>query len=1151
MPTRTINLKMVLGKKNDGNELRKALWTTHSVINLAVAAIEKALLLCRGAEYRTLNEGGQEVLIPCTDVRRDCLHMARKAQERNGKEGIGREEDVLTALRKLYEKVVPCCLLDEQGKQLEGDAQDANAWVSPMMDPDSQGGLSVYEKIVEPLPEWVTMMKDNEMGWEEASFSWSQTVEAIKLQSMTGSPPAWVRRLRKGQPWQEAFLSDQDKKRKELKDGNAPLIRHLKDLGLLPLLTPTVRERMADPSSSVTPWDRLAVRLAVQHLLSWESWNHKTKEQHSRAALTCEEVCRQYESLGQKIQELREYEKERHRELKRVAFAADDRPFKIGRRSMRSWDQVRDEWLKSGCNYDARKEIAKRLQTRLRGKFGDPHLFLWLAAEGREHLWRDTDILTPIVKINLARKILEKRKPYALMTFADPRTHPRWTMFEASGGSNLRNYEMKALEDGLVFRTRLLQETPQGRLAEENFSIRLGLSGQLSDLGIVGIGKDTLFRFCSAHQDFEGVPGGAEILFDRDYLEHRGRCCNSFAQGAIGPVWLKLTINVKTKAPEGWVNARGSIATPPEVHHFKTSLSRRSRYETTIQPGLRVLSVDLGMRSFASCSVFELVRGKPHKGLFFPAEEGKDTNDADKMWALHQRSFKLALPGEAPSRKEKQERKSAIDEIRSIKSDIWRLKHILRLGNVERDEDRDTYLSEMQESYLEDQSDSSVLSLKILEQLSDPKVRSTQALWHTRCQEIHDRAECVVSKRLSDWRKQTGPKSASWDDWHKRRLYHGGKSIWMIEYFETVRKLIMNWNLRGRRYGQVNRQDRKQYGTVAARLLRHINNLKKDRVKSGSDMIVQAARGYIPVRGGGGWVRKHEPCRVILFEDLARYRFWIDRPKRENSQLMKWNHREILRETKMQAELYGILTETTSAGFSSRFLASNGAPGCRCRYLSEDDFENGLPKPYVAHELEWMLGSYKRGDSARDQAEFLKDKIGPGLVVPWSGGELFASIHVKSGHAHVIHADVNAAQNLQRRFWGRCGEAFRLVCRARKIDGNDVYEMERPPGSRLLGALQKMANGGGPFYLRSESESERYAMVRSGTRMAAAERGEEEDAMETELEDALSELEESSGEGRETFFRDPSGLFFDDQTWIPSRVYWSIVRNRVWANMKQ
>ena len=113
-------------------------------------------------------------------------------------------------------------------------------------------------------------------------------------------------------------------------------------------------------------------------------------------------------------------------------------------------------------------------------------------------------------------------------------------------------------------------------------------------------------------------------------------------------------------------------------------------------------------------------------------------------------------------------------------------------------------------------------------------------------------------------------------------------------------------------------------GTFAARLLDHLSAIKDDRVKTGSDLIVQAARGFRP-DSHRGWVKRYQPCQMILFEDLPRYLFRTDRPRRENSRLMRWSHREIFAQTTMQGEVYGIGADTTGAGFTSRFHARTGA----------------------------------------------------------------------------------------------------------------------------------------------------------------------------------------------------------------------------------
>ena len=182
-----------------------------------------------------------------------------------------------------------------------------------------------------------------------------------------------------------------------------------------------------------------------------------------------------------------------------------------------------------------------------------------------------------------------------------------------------------------------------------------------------------------------------------------------------------------------------------------------------------------------------------------------------------------------------------------------------------------------------------------------------------------------MAERVGSWRRRTRNRDTV------RRTHGGGKSAWAIGYHRgALRRLLIGWSLRGKEYSEINRQNRQERGTFAARLLEHIAAMKEDRVKAGSDRIVQAARGYVPGEIKG-WEKRFDSCRLILFEDLARYRFRTDRPRRENSQLMRWCHQRIVSETTMQAELYGILVDTTGAGFSSRFHARTGAPGCRAQ----------------------------------------------------------------------------------------------------------------------------------------------------------------------------------------------------------------------------
>ena len=151
------------------------------------------------------------------------------------------------------------------------------------------------------------------------------------------------------------------------------------------------------------------------------------------------------------------------------------------------------------------------------------------------------------------------------------------------------------------------------------------------------------------------------------------------------------------------------------------------------------------------------------------------------------------------------------------------------------------------------------------------------------------------------------------------------------------------------------------------------------------------------------WEQRFKPCEIVLFEDLSRYRMRTDRPRRENSQLMKWAHRGVPAEVKMQGQLYGVHIEDTPAGFSSRYQARRNTPGIRCRVLTKADFED----------------SFLREALARDNINI--DEYSAGDLVPWNGGEYFASLS-RGGGVTRIHADINAAQNLQRRFWTRYAE---------------------------------------------------------------------------------------------------------------------------------
>jgi len=226
----------------------------------------------------------------------------------------------------------------------------------------------------------------------------------------------------------------------------------------------------------------------------------------------------------------------------------------------------------------------------------------------------------------------------------------------------------------------------------------------------------------------------------------------------------------------------------------------------------------------------------------------------------------------------------------------------------------------------------------------------------------------------------------------------------------------------------------------------------------------------------------------------------------------------------MQAEIYGITVTETSAGFSSRFHAKTGAPGIRCRHLGESDFENGKPKQHVTRELGHL---------------FDVSQLRPGMIVPWNGGELFAT--VIDDKKQILHADINAAQNLQRRFWTRNGDAYRVTAR----NSGDTWTIESK-GSRINGALA-VALGEDPtkphiFSFAGVSDD---AQLIIGKGKAKKSKEEEDVSGEDIFEEALAEVEGFEEKGKETFFRDPSGKILPSSKWFGGKKFWGVVKQRV------
>lgn len=1149
MATKTINLKMILNRSEsaEAKELRQALWTTHEAVNKAVAEIERVLLLCRGRSYwvREKDKEGKDVEreVKAEAVRKEALELARNVQHKNGKSSMGSDDEIISALQQLYEALVPSVLLDKKGEPLKGDSQSVgNSFARPLMRPDPKVGPfpDVAQKALNAMPLWIHIIsRDNcepQKNRNHAKFKIKNTeieycfeIDPVQAKDwIAGEGAAYINRMDHVSGAKNAWL----KKIKEEKHDEWPMLlaenyfemqhdvrilirnRLWGELKLLPLFSPYFED---------FKWNGLAVRLAVAHLLTWESWNHRCRKEYEKLS----EKVREKEDAVAQIdsgirQKIEAYQHQRQEELKKNSLATDEREFKINPRMLRALDRVIETWKKCSTQ-PMREEALAKLQTDLQGKFGDPDFYLWLAEEVNKDLWQhEENPLYEVAQLNAFKRLLAKRKRQSLYTVPDAIKHPKWAQFEAPGGTNLKNYQIEVNKGDLSLTLPLICRTPEGR-SEKEFKIPLAPSGQILQPEIKS-GEEGKLTFIYADERYIAGLGGSDILFDRSFLEHR--TLDKIHEGNIGSVWFKLVLDIEPKAPEGWINAQGKLSPLAAINHFKSGLLNK-KHKEVIEPGLRVLSVDLGVRTFASCSVFELVKGKPAKGLCWLADKDKD------LWAKHERSFTLTMPGDDISTQAQAARRKAYDELAALRQGKNFIRSLLALSVIEDVEKRTkqfTMLGSGKEKFTGRET-AFKLSNEDIAALT-PFLQKPLPVWQAQVKMIFDRYEKIVSDAVSEWRNRTRPKD-------RDREYEMGKSYWGIEYLEKVRDFLKGWSTHAREYGKINRWDRETLGTFASDLLEHINNKKEDRIKTGTDLIIQAARGKVYNKKTHKWEDKFEPCRLILFEDLKMYRFKTDRPKWENSQLMRWSHREIQKEAGQQAAIYGIHIDTTGAGFSSKFYAKNGCPGVRAKKLTRADLD--------------YINSNKSVRTRLAEEGFHNSLLKEGTVVPWPGGEFFASLNDK-GNLEIIHADINAAQNLQRRIWTRYADTWRVPVKQINSDGSQwiaQYDSKRIRGGLSLfvenqGFAKFIQTPDGSGFI-PEALAESLWKKLSGQTVAKSEEEKESgfDQVEEYLEAAGATTDDDEGKGKEVFFRDASGMILNKDRFYPSKEFWGRVHQTI------
>ena len=220
---------------------------------------------------------------------------------------------------------------------------------------------------------------------------------------------------------------------------------------------------------------------------------------------------------------VRSYEKTRSDELSQLGLGPSI--YALQPRQLRGWADLREAWRKAKDRTpEALRAISADHQTKKRGRFGDPQVFLWLAEPEQHELWQgDADIVSIAATLNAMQALVDRSRETATMTLPDARLHPRATQWAAEGDSNLEPYRL--LEGGngrWSAKLRLLRRLEDSRLEAADETVRLAASKQMHIQRLGSRGKKAEIVFGNgAGEILTGVVGSADLLFDRRHLSHR------------------------------------------------------------------------------------------------------------------------------------------------------------------------------------------------------------------------------------------------------------------------------------------------------------------------------------------------------------------------------------------------------------------------------------------------------------------------------------------------------------------------------------------------------------------------------------------------------------------------------------------------------
>lgn len=224
-------------------------------------------------------------------------------------------------------------------------------------------------------------------------------------------------------------------------------------------------------------------------------------------------------------------------------------------------------------------------------------------------------------------------------------------------------------------RLPLLSLGENGRLKDIEHPFSIAPSGQFREPVFQRQGNVIHVNYNSSSGEiFSGKMGAADLMFDWEWLRHKDP--ERVADGYIGPAFLKVSFDLSSQLPEGWTGKR------PKMVNYFLSAKGNNKHQSEVTAGLRILSVDMGVRSFASCSVFELCKESINSGAL------SFKTDCDGLWAVHERSFILRLPDEELDRNRLEWRRNQRNELRQLRQGLSRYRKLYVLDKLESEQDR-------------------------------------------------------------------------------------------------------------------------------------------------------------------------------------------------------------------------------------------------------------------------------------------------------------------------------------------------------------------------------------------------------------------------------------------------------------------------------